>query len=103
MAHAADADPTKCVCHGRGSSSWRRSDDVFVSVPPGNKPGVLEDVEGGGVRRARNVDMWCPVAELLIGGNGGGQYRQVDVLEKSGLRLGNIGRGRADEPGPGLA
>src|SRR5712691_465223 len=62
-----------------------------------------EDVEGRLERRARDLDVRRPAAEPLVIGDRRGEHRPVDLREERGLRLGDPGRRRVDEPGARLA
>src|SRR5262245_29127168 len=81
----------------------RRGADVFVAVPLRDQLRVLEDVEGDLERRARDLDVRRPAAELLIGRDGRGEDGPIDAREELGLRLGDLRGRRGDDPGARLA
>src|SRR5262245_18415422 len=79
-------------------SLGRRGADVFVPVPLRDQPRVLEDVESDLERRACDLDVRRPAAELLIGLDGRGEDGLIDAREELGLRLGDLRGGRGDDP-----
>ena len=67
-----------------GLAFRRRRDHFVVGMALGDLPGVQKDVQGRLEGRPGDLDMGRPVAELLIGRDGGGEDLPVD-LGKEGL------------------
>src|SRR3989442_15930221 len=63
---------------------------------------MLEDVERDLEGRARDLDVRCPAAELLVVSDGRGEDRPIDLREEGRFGLGDFGGRRGDEPGAGL-
>src|SRR5262244_1341573 len=87
----------------RSSRVGRGRDDVFVSVPLRDQARVQKDAERDLEGRARDVDVRRPAAELLVARERRRQHGSIDVGEERGLRLGDPGGRRGEDPRPGLA
>ena len=53
--------------------------------------------------RARDLHVWGPVAEGLVGGDGLGEHGKVDLGEEGSFRFRDLGGGRREQPGARLA
>src|SRR5215831_10651835 len=81
------------------ASRWRRHHHVRVGMALGDEAGVLEDVERRLEGWLGNLHVRRPIAELLVGGNGAREHREIDVREERCLRFGDLGGWCGEQPG----